>query len=78
MESVGIEKCSKVGIMEKLKNSPFFLLVLGALFTLIMGSYAFTYSESGKTVKKDMFNMFLIEYRADTDRMFKLFEGLKE
>jgi len=78
MESVGIEKDSKVRIMEKLKNSPFFLLVLGALFTLIMGSYAFTYSESEKTVKKDMFNMFLTEYRADTDRMFKYLEGLKK
>jgi len=77
------------GVMDKMKNSPFLITVLGGLFLLILGSFAFTDSatykntqliHSGleKTMKKDTFDMFLTEYRADTDRMFKLFEGLKE
>ena len=71
--------------MEKLKNSSFFILILTGLFALIFGSYAFTYSESGKNVQKDMFNMFLDEYRADTnesradtDRLFGLIKDLKK
>ena len=77
------------GMMEKLKNSPIFILVLSGLFILILGSFAFTDSETDKntqlihsglekTMKKDTFDMFLTEYRADIDRIFKLFQGLKK
>jgi len=60
--------------MDRMKNSPIFLSLITILFTLILGSYGYTYSESGKAVPKDTFNMFLIEYRTNTERMFDLIE----
>jgi len=64
--------------MGRFKNSPFLIPLLSALFILILGSYAYTYSESGKSVPKDTFNMFLVEYRSNTQMMFDLIKELKE
>jgi len=64
--------------MNRIKNSPFLITLLSVLFTLILGSYAYTYSESGKKIEKDTFSLFLAEYRNNTDRMFDLIKGLKK
>jgi len=58
--------------VEKMKNSPVFLFLIGLLFSLVFGSYAYTYNESGKALPKDTFNMFLKEYRSNTTLMFDL------
>ncbi len=65
-------------MMEKLKNSPFLIMVLSILFTLILGSYAFTWSASSKSVAKDSFALFLTEYRSNTNMMFQLIKELKK
>jgi len=64
--------------MNKIKHSPFLITLFSGLFILILGSYAYTYSESGKSLPKDSFNLFLAEYRSNTDRMFEMFKDLKK
>ena len=66
------------GVMDKMKNSPIFICLVTILFTLILGSYAYTYSESAKATPKDTFNMFLVEYRNNTTLMFDMIKALKE
>jgi len=65
-------------MMEKIKHSPFLAILLSVFFTLLLADFAYTYSVDQDSISKDMFNMFLTEYRADTDRMFKFLEGLKK
>jgi len=65
-------------VMSRIKNSPFLTVLLSVFFTLILGSYAYTHSESGKKMEKDTFNLFLTEYRTNTSRMFDMIKGLKE
>ncbi len=60
------------GVMGKIKNNPFLMALIGFLFTLTLGSYAYTYTESDKKIEKDTFNLFLTEYRNNTDRIFQL------
>jgi len=65
-------------MVHKIKNSPFLITLLSILFTLILGSYAYTYSESDKKMEKETFNLFLTEYRTNTKMMFDLIKSLRE
>jgi len=64
--------------MEKIKSSPFLVTLLSVFFTLIIGSYTYTYLESQTSLPKDTFNMFLAEYRANHNLMFDLIKDLKD
>jgi len=78
MEAKAIGKRVGEGIMDKIKSSPFLITLLSVFFTLILGSYAYTYSESGKSMQKDTFNMFLAEYRSNTSMLVELIKELKK